>query len=421
VGERSVRMSHRPATASYRELLGNREFTGLMIAQVLSECGDQIARVGLAVLVLTRTDNPFLAALAFVVSYVPAIFGAALLAPFADRVSRRSVMLAADAGRALLIGVLALLAVPSTPIWLMFVLLFLAELLSAPFEAARAAVLPDVLIDPRHYLRGAGLSRVLSQVDQVLGLALAGIIVALISPRGALVVDAVTFALSFVVVLLSLHRRPAALQSRAGLAGYVHDLQRGAALVARNPPRRCLVLFAWGAAAFTIAPEAVALAYAEAGGNPAALGTLLMATLPAGGALGAILVGRWAPEDQTRAILPLALASCLPLLLTGASPPVFVAAALWFAAGVGQGFMVPLIATVNLLTPADSRGRVNGLAAAGFNVASASAFALAGLGAAVMSPAAMVLLAGVAGILVCAVAWTRWPRAALAGAVAPTG
>src|SRR5215207_3871742 len=147
VGEQAVRTQDRSA-ASYRAVLGNREFTGLMLAQVLSECGDQIARVGLAVLVLARTDNPFFAALAFVVGYVPAIFGAALLGPFADRLSRRTVMLVADAVRALLIGLLALLAVPSTPVWLMFVLLFLAELLSAPFEAARAAVLPDVLPDP---------------------------------------------------------------------------------------------------------------------------------------------------------------------------------------------------------------------------------------------------------------------------------
>ena len=140
--------------------------------------------------------------------------------------------------------------------------------------------------------------------------------------------------------------------------------------------------------------RAVALAYAESGGNSAAVGTVLMAALPAGGALGAILVSRWPPGDQTRAILPLALASCLPLVLTGASPPVLIATALWFVAGVGQGFMVPLIATVNLLTPAHSRGRVNGLAAAGFNVGSASAFALAGFGAAVLSPALGELLHG---------------------------
>ena len=81
MGDHGVSTQDRSAPASYRSVLANREFTGLMIAQVFSECGDQIARVGLAVLVLARTNNPFLAALAFVVGYVPAILGAALLGP----------------------------------------------------------------------------------------------------------------------------------------------------------------------------------------------------------------------------------------------------------------------------------------------------------------------------------------------------
>ena len=227
-----------------------------------------------------------------------------------------------------------------------------------------------------------------------------------------------TFAVSFVVVVATLRRRAAPLHGGAGLIGYVLDLRRGAA------GSEIQSAAAWccsevRAAAFMIAPEAVALTLAEAHGNPVALRTILIAAIPAGGALGAILVGRWSPDSQARAILPLALASCLPLLLTGVSPPVLVAAALWFAAGVGQGFMVPLIATVSLLTPSHSRGRVNGLAAAGFNVGSAAAFALAGFQAVVLSPALVVLLAGVAGVVVCVVAWSYWPGAALAAAVTP--
>ena len=46
---------------------------------MFSEWGDNIARVALASLVLARTDSAFLAVLAFVVSFVPAVFGSALL------------------------------------------------------------------------------------------------------------------------------------------------------------------------------------------------------------------------------------------------------------------------------------------------------------------------------------------------------
>jgi len=76
------------ARPTYRSLLRNREFRGLVVAQVASELGDHIARVALASLVLTRTDSAFLAVLAFVVSFVPAVFGSALLGAFADRLPR---------------------------------------------------------------------------------------------------------------------------------------------------------------------------------------------------------------------------------------------------------------------------------------------------------------------------------------------
>ena len=57
--------------------------------------GDHVARVALASLVLARTDSAFLAVLAFVVSFVPAVFGSALLGALADRLPRKVVMLAA--------------------------------------------------------------------------------------------------------------------------------------------------------------------------------------------------------------------------------------------------------------------------------------------------------------------------------------
>jgi len=42
---------------TYRDVLRNSEFRGLVVAQVASEWGDNIARVALASLVLTRTDS----------------------------------------------------------------------------------------------------------------------------------------------------------------------------------------------------------------------------------------------------------------------------------------------------------------------------------------------------------------------------
>jgi len=405
-----------PSRPTYRHVLRNREFRGLVFAQVTSELGDHIARVALASLVLRRTDSAFLAVLAFVVSFVPAVFGSALLGAVADRLPRKVVMLGCDLARAAVLGVIALLAVDATPIWLLLLLLLVAETFTAPFQAAHRAVLPDVLPDPRQCLVGSGLLRVLNQVDQVVGIVTAGVVIVLVGERAGLLLDVASYLLSFTVIALTLRWRPAALQ-RPAASGQPRslraDFREGWHTIFDDPALRALVMLGWGAAVFLVAPEAVALAYARADGADVAVGAGLMASLPAGAALGAWFVSRLEPVRQVGLIVPLAVASCAPLLLTSPAPPWEIALPLWFVAGLSQGFMVPLLTTVNLVSPAELRGRVNGLAGAGFSTVTAATFLLAGAMADLTSPAVAVTVAAVVGLALVGAAHRTWPSAEL--------
>jgi MFS family permease len=173
------------------------------------------------------------------------------------------------------------------------------------------------------------------------------------------------------------------------------------------------VLLAWSAAVFLVAPEAVALAYARDDGAGPAVGAALMATLPAGAALGAWLVGRMDPLRQVRSIIVLAVAACLPLLPTSLAPPWQLVMPLWFLSGMAQGFMVPLMTTVNLVTPPAMRGRVNGLAGAGFSTVTAATFLLSGAVADLATPAVAVTVAAVLALALVGVAHRGWPHAEL--------
>ena len=387
-----------------------------MLAQVTSELGDHIARVALASLVLRRTDSAFLAVLAFVVSFVPAVFGSALLGAVADRLPRKVVMLGCDLARAAVLGLIALLAVDATPIWALLLLLLVAETFTAPFQAAHRAVLPDVLPDSRQCLVGSALLRVLNQVDQVVGIVAAGVVIVLVGERAGLLLDVASYLLSFAVLAVTLRWRPASLQ-RPAAPGQRRTLRadfgEGWHTIFDDPALRALVMLGWGAAVFLVAPEAVALAYARADGADVAAGAALMASLPAGAALGAWLVSRLEPVRQVSLIIPLAVASCAPLLLTSLAPPWEVALPLWLAAGLSQGFMVPLLTTVNLVSPAELRGRVNGLAGAGFSTITAATFLLAGAMADLATPAVAVTVAAVIGLALVGAAHRTWPTAEL--------
>jgi MFS family permease len=401
--------------SSYRRLLRTREFSALLTAQIVSEVGDHFARVAVAGLVLDRTESAFYAAAAFVAGYVPGIVGSAVFGGLADRLPRKRVLLACDLGRAVLVAALAFATVEDVSLWVPFGLLLAIEIFGAPFDAARAAVMPDVLPDPQDYLAGTALCRVFFQVNQVVGLAAAGLVVYGSGARLAFLIDAATFVVSYGILLVGMRSRPAPAE-RHGWS-VARDLRDGARLIFTDPVRRSFVLLGWGAALFLIAPEGVALAYAAEHGR-AGLGGVLMAAIPAGTAIGAIYVSRLSTAAAVRAIRPMILLSCLPLIAAGLDFPIHLAIALWLVAGVFQAFLVPIMVTVNLVTPAAWRGRVNAFAAAGFNLATAVAFLVAGLVADLTGRAAFAVAgAGALGLILLVAAHLTWPETELRAAV----
>lgn len=396
-------------TGTYRRVLANREARGLLIAQATSEAGDQIARVSIALLVLSRTDSIFYAALALAVAYLPGILGSAVLGSLADRYPRRALMLWCDLGRSILVAGLALIAVAGTPLWAIFLVLLVSEMLAVPFGTARASMYPEVLPQHTDYVTAQGLSRTIHLTTQVVGAIVGGAVVGLVGARSALGLDALTFLVSYWIVRSYVVARPVADLPGTSARRLVSDLGDGAREVLGDPVRRALVLLGWGSALFLVAPEAVALGYRE--DLPAVVGGALLAAVPAGSALGAVMIPRVPLRDQVRLLLPLAALSCLPLFATSVDPPPAVAGALWFLAGLLQAYVLTIIAVITLVTARERRGRVLGVAASGFSAATAASFALVGWLATLptIGPARAVSLAGAAGLVMVAGLRAVWP------------
>ncbi len=402
----------RPAT--YREVLGVREFRALYVAHVASLLGDQAAKVALAILVLNRSDSPLLAALAYAVGYLPWIVGGPVLSPLADRLPRKRVMVQCDVVRALAVAAMAL---PGMPLWLLFLLLLGASLLMPPFEAARAATLPDVLTGDR-YVVASSLSNITNQLCQVAGFVLGGATVVWLRPRGALMVDAATFALSAAFIAGGVRNRPAV--SRDSRPTLRQDIVEGAAVVFRTPVLRSILLLAWAGATFAIVPEGLAVTYARRlGYGPLATG-ILTAASPAGLVVGAVLIGRvLGPRTRIRLMLPLAAGAFVPLIATVVHPPVWGASLLWGLSGVGLAYQIPANATFMLAVPPDARGRAFGLAQTGIQALQGLAIAGAGALALVLAPYQVVAASGVVGLASVAIIGIGWPREELAALHTP--
>src|ERR1043165_4558809 len=122
--------------SSFRAAFGVREFRALWVAEALSQIGDQLARVALAVLVYARTNSAALAALTIALSYTPSFLGSALLSSLADRFPRREVMIVCDVVSAALV---VLMALPGMHLGIVCVAMAGVALVGGPFRSARLA------------------------------------------------------------------------------------------------------------------------------------------------------------------------------------------------------------------------------------------------------------------------------------------
>lgn len=417
------------AMPSYSEVFRTRGYLPIFLTAALSTWGDYLARVVVAAFVLDQTGSPFAAAATFAVSLLPSIFGRSLLAPIADRVPYKYVLIVAHLLRAVLVGALILavstfstdVASPERSVvdlWPLFVLLFLLELVGGPVITSGQILMTDLFSDRRLYARALTLGTLSEQVNQAIGLALGGFVVAWVGAVRGLWFDLATFLLSALVINVVIKAQAVRGTPSAGIVGFFRDIGDGATYLFRNPVLVSLLALSLCSVWAIAAPEAVALAYARGqSGGVARLGGLLMAAPILGAVAGLVVVGRWQPERQNSRIIVLALLMPLPLIGTVFAPPVPITWLLWFVCGMLQAFMLPLQSTFSLVVPAEMRGRVFGLGGALSVAASGVAFLVAGYLAERTSPAAAVAICAAASLLAIVTLAVRWPRAALRKAV----
>lgn len=382
-------------------VFGVPEFRALWSAEVLSVTGDQLARLALTVLVLQRTGSPAWSAVVYALTFLPALAGGLLLGPLADRFPRRTVMVAADLVRA---GMVAVMAVPGVPLWALATLVVLVVLAGAPHTAAQGALLPDVL-DGDLLQRGIAVRQITAQVAQVAGFAVGGLVVAVLDPSAALLIDAATFGLSALVVGALVRRGdPSGARAAgpgAGPGGTSRSgVRSGLGLVLRHPRRRYLVCIAWLVGIFVL-PEALAASYAVAIGVGAVGTGILMAAGPVGSVVGALLFTRLVPvEWRDRALVPLAVGAAVPLLVAPLTSGLASSFAMWAVSGAcATAALVQAQAGFVRATPADVRGTATGVAASGLVAAQGVAILLGGLVAERTSPPVALAACGAGGLL----------------------
>ncbi|MEU6999872.1 MFS transporter [Nonomuraea sp. NPDC046570] len=393
---------------TYGEVIANKEFRALWCGQGFSLIGDQLAQVALAVLVYSRTQSALATAAVYALTYLPTIVGGPLLAGLADRFARRRVMIVCDLLRALLV---ALMAVPGMPFTVLCVLVFFVVLLSAPFSAARAALLPEILEGDR-YVAGTALQNMTNQAIQMLGFAAGGAMIATMGPYRALALDAATFLASALILVSGVRQHDASTHSDGSKPSMWAMTKAGAVLVFGDRKLRTLVMFSW-LCCFYVLPEGLAAPYAAEladGTIPVEVITgLLMAAMPTGTVLGAFVFGRFvSASGRLRMMGWMAMLSCAPLIVCVLRPPLAVVLTLWVLSGIGGAYQLAANAAFVQCIPAERRGQAFGLVYSGLMAAQGIGILVGGFAAEKLGPEPVVALSGITGVTAAAVLAMVW-------------
>jgi MFS family permease len=203
--------------------LAEQPFRLLWIGQTTSALGDALMGVALAFAVLELGGSAGDLGLVFAARTVSSVAFVLAGGVWADRLPRRSVMLVADAVRALVQGLVAFLLVSGTgEIWHLGAAAVVSGAASAFFIPAATGLVPDTVSAERLQQANATMSLSRNATD-IVGPAASGALVALVGPGWVLALDAASFAVSTVTLALLAVPAGAALELRQSFFADLRD------------------------------------------------------------------------------------------------------------------------------------------------------------------------------------------------------
>jgi predicted MFS family arabinose efflux permease len=184
--------------AYWRLVRDNRNFRRLWLAQIVSEIGDWFYVLAIYSLVLQLTGKAQSVGAALVLQVLPSTLVGPTAGVVNDRISRRTVMIAADLAR--MVIVLGMMLVRSAEwVWLVYPLLFLETVMWGFFEPARSAVIPNV-VGKDDVLTANTVSSITWSVNFAVGSGIGGLIAVLLGRNAVFVLNALSFLASALLI-----------------------------------------------------------------------------------------------------------------------------------------------------------------------------------------------------------------------------
>ncbi|MFB5189475.1 MFS transporter [Alicyclobacillus fastidiosus] len=339
-------MSERELFPTRKSIFSNRRFLALLSGQGISYFGDAIASVALPILILSVTGSGFVMGLVGALELAPLFVVGLPAGVWVDRWNRRTVMLFADFGRAVFMGIIpvaTLMHIKLMPV--VFTVAIASGILSVFFGAAYTGMIPRI-VAPDELGPANGYFEAVESAAYALGPAIAGVLTAKIGPSWTLGLDACSFLVSAISILSLRAYQRKRTDSSAVSRDFFAEMRVGFQTVFNDPVLKTITLL-WGGNRFVFAaliPTLTFFILKTLHGSPEQVG--IAVSLYAVGSLVGTLVASKIPERDGMATAfcaqgMMAVGSTL-IATTQWIPMAFMSAAIL---GLGEGMVLVIYLT----------------------------------------------------------------------------
>ncbi|MGE8943408.1 MFS transporter [Leptospira interrogans] len=313
------------------DVLGNRTYRHLFLAQVIALVGTGLATVALGLLAyeLAGADAGAVLGTALAIKMIAYVGVAPVAAAFVEQLPRRAVLVSLDLIRA----AVAVLLPFVTDVWQVYLLIFILQAASAGFTPTFQATIPDVLPDEKEYTRALSLSRLAYDLESVVSPILAALLLTVISFHSLFAGTVIGFLVSSALVMSVMLPAPKATEAR----GIYRRTTWGLRIFLATPRLRGLLALnlAVAAAGAMVIVNTVVLVQAEFGFSQRAT-AIALAAFGAGSMIAALILPRLLDQIPDRpAMLGGGMVLVVGLFVGTVVSTYTLLLLLWFVFGLG--------------------------------------------------------------------------------------
>lgn len=293
-------------------VLRHRTYRHLFFAQVVALVGTGLATVALGLLAydLAGADAGAVLGTALAIKMLAYVLVAPIAGAYANLLPRRSLLVALDCSRL----VVVLLLPWVNQIWQIYVLIFVLQCSSAAFTPTFQATIPDVLPDERDYTRALSLSRLAYDLENLLSPALAALLLLVVSYHGLFLGTALGFIGSALLVLSVMLPTP---RSSGPTLSISSKLTQGVRIYLATPRLRGLLALTLTAAAGSALVLVNTVVIVREGlSKPESAVAWALAAFGSGSMAAALLLPRVLERHKDRAVMLTAATLLCGLLIT---------------------------------------------------------------------------------------------------------